>query len=77
MVKVELLGPAAVAVGGEVLEVEAASLAELKTALAKFEGVAKWLEISAVAVNDELVSDLGFGLKDGDKVCILPPVCGG
>jgi molybdopterin synthase sulfur carrier subunit len=37
----------------------------------------KWLENSAVAVNDMLVSSRDIELKDGDRVAILPPVCGG
>ncbi|HHE07470.1 MAG TPA: MoaD/ThiS family protein, partial [Chlorobaculum parvum] len=36
-----------------------------------------WLDNSAVAVNDTLVSGLETPLKDGDKVSLLPPVCGG
>jgi molybdopterin synthase sulfur carrier subunit len=39
--------------------------------------MAEWLKNSAVAVNDTLVSSLDVKLKDGDKVSLLPPVCGG
>jgi molybdopterin synthase sulfur carrier subunit len=36
-----------------------------------------WLENCAVAVNDLLVSSRDVALKDGDRVVLLPPVCGG
>jgi len=39
--------------------------------------VATKIENSAVAVNDTLVSTREYELKDGDKVVLLPPVCGG
>ena len=45
------------------LKLEAANLSEVK--------------ICAVAVNDEIASSLDAPLKDGDKISILPPVCGG
>ncbi len=73
MIKVEFLGP----IGREPMEVEASSLNELKHILNKIEDLSEWLKICAVAVNDEIVSDAGFLLKDGDRVAILPPVCGG
>ncbi len=41
--------------------------AELKT----------WIETCAVAVNDVMVMDLNTALNSGDKVSLLPPVCGG
>jgi molybdopterin synthase sulfur carrier subunit len=43
----------------------------------KEEGLEKWLENSAVAINDVLVKDKTVALNDGDKVSLLPPVCGG
>ncbi|MCF6206485.1 MAG: MoaD/ThiS family protein, partial [Sulfurovum sp.] len=30
-----------------------------------------------VELNDTMVSDLSTPLKDGDRISILPPVCGG
>ncbi|WP_304345109.1 MoaD/ThiS family protein, partial [Campylobacter showae] len=39
--------------------------------------LSEWLKICAVAVNDEIASSLDAPLKDGDKISILPPVCGG
>ncbi|MBP5778623.1 MAG: MoaD/ThiS family protein [Campylobacter sp.] len=73
MIKVEFLGP----IGLESAEFNAANLKELKEILSKDENLKKWLEISAVAINDKMIFDLDHDLKDGDVVSILPPVCGG
>ena len=73
MVKVEFLGP----IPKEPLEVEISNLAELATLLQQDATLAPWLENSAVAVNDTLVASLNIALKDGDKISLLPPVCGG
>jgi len=73
MIKVEFLGPMA----QEIIELEAQTLAEVATQLQNIESVAPWLEKCAVAVNDEMTANLGMPLKDGDRVSILPPVCGG
>jgi len=73
MVKVEFLGPMA----QEVIELKARTLAEVATQLQNIESIAPWLDKCAVAVNDEMTADLSMILKDGDKVSILPPVCGG
>ncbi|MBQ7675397.1 MAG: MoaD/ThiS family protein [Campylobacter sp.] len=73
MIKVEFLGP----IGLENAEFNASNLKELKEILSKDENLKKWLEISAVAINDKMVFDLDCKLKDGDVVSILPPVCGG
>lgn len=73
MIRVEFLGP----IKKDDLEIKASNLAELKEILNKDEGLKKWLEISAVAINDEIISNLDKELKNGDKVSILPPVCGG
>ena len=73
MIKVEFLGP----IGLESTEFNASNLKELKEILSKDENLKKWLEISAVAINDKMVFDLDCELKDGDVVSILPPVCGG
>jgi sulfur-carrier protein len=56
---------------------EANTLADVAEALRKDQELAPWLENSAVAVNDTLVSGLDTPLKSGDKVSLLPPVCGG
>lgn len=73
MIVVEFLGP----ISRENLEVDVKNFDELKNILIKDDEIAKWLEISAVALNDKIVSNLDENLKDGDKISILPPVCGG
>ncbi|QOY51794.1 MoaD/ThiS family protein [Candidatus Sulfurimonas baltica] len=73
MVRVEFLGP----MQKEPLELEITNLSELANILQDDKDMQKWLENSAVAVNDTLVSSRDFSLKDGDKVSLLPPVCGG
>ncbi len=73
MIKVEFLGP----IGKEPLELDVKSLAELSEELKKDESLNEWTQNSAVAVNDVLVQDKSMALNDGDKVSLLPPVCGG
>jgi len=73
MVKVEFLGP----IQKEPLELEITNINELAKILQDDKEMAEWLENSAVAVNDTLISTKDFVLKDGDKVALLPPVCGG
>ncbi len=73
MVKIEFLGPMA----QEVIELDAKTLADVATQLQNIESIAPWLDKCAVAVNDEMTADLSMLLKDGDKISILPPVCGG
>jgi molybdopterin synthase sulfur carrier subunit len=73
MVTVEFLGP----IGREPAEIEAASLEELSVILAEDETLKPWLKNSAVAVNDEMVSNRSHPLKAGDRITLLPPVCGG
>lgn len=73
MVRVEFLGP----IQKEPLEVEAATLHDVAAALQNDAEVKDWLESCAVAVNDTMVKSLDTVLKSGDKVSLLPPVCGG
>ncbi len=73
MVKVEFLGP----INKEAVEIDVKNLKELKEYLSNDEELKGWLENSAVAVNDKLVTSLDVELKDGDRVAVLPPVCGG
>ncbi len=73
MVKVEFLGP----IGKAPLELDVTNLAELSKALQGDPEMKKWLENCAVAVNDTMVADLNHPLKSGDRVSLLPPVCGG
>ncbi|EAJ3642168.1 MoaD/ThiS family protein [Campylobacter jejuni] len=73
MVKVEFLGP----INKENLELEVKNLKELKEILQKYESLKEWLELCAVSLNDEIIFDENTKLKDGDKIALLPPVCGG
>jgi molybdopterin synthase sulfur carrier subunit len=73
MVNIEFLGP----IKKEPLQLEINNLNELSSALKQDESLSVWLESCAVAVNDVLVSSKDTVLKDGDKVSLLPPVCGG
>ncbi|MDO5046545.1 MoaD/ThiS family protein [Campylobacter sp.] len=75
MVEVEFLGPIKI----DNIKLEASNLLEVKEALKGYSELelGEWLKICAVAVNDEIASDLNVALKDGDKISILPPVCGG
>ena len=73
MIRVEFLGP----IQKEPLELEITNLNQLAKILQDDKEMTQWLDNSAVAVNDTLVSSLEAPLKDGDKVSLLPPVCGG
>ena len=73
MVKVEFLGP----IGKTPVEMEAATLADVSAQLKEDASLIKWLDKCAVALNDTMVNDLTTVLKDGDRISILPPVCGG
>ncbi len=73
MVRVEFLGP----IQKAPLELDIDNLNQLRSILQKDDELQEWLQNSAVALNDTLVSSLDVALKDGDKVSLLPPVCGG
>ena len=73
MIKVEFLGP----IGKPSLEMEAATLADVANRLKEDTELVSWLDKCAVAINDTMVNDLATILQDGDRVSILPPVCGG
>ena len=73
MVKVEFLGPIQI----ETKEFDVKNIRELKDELYKIDELSDWLVTCAVAVNDEIITDPNTPLKDGDKVTLLPPVCGG
>ncbi len=73
MVTIEFLGP----INKKPISVDIQNLNELSEILKQDENLKSWLNNSAVAVNDTLVKDKNKILKDGDKVSLLPPVCGG
>jgi molybdopterin synthase sulfur carrier subunit len=70
---VEFLGP----IQKKPLELDITNLNELAKILQEDKEMQQWLENSAVAINDTLVSSRDVVLKDGDRVALLPPVCGG
>lgn len=73
MIRIEFLGP----IQKEALELDISNLNELAAILQEDKEMTEWLTNCAVAVNDTLVSSLEAPLKDGDKISLLPPVCGG
>ncbi|APW66471.1 MULTISPECIES: MoaD/ThiS family protein [Arcobacteraceae] len=73
MVKVEFLGP----INKESMNLDISNLSQLSEVLKKDNEVATWLQTCAVAINDTLVSSKDVKLNSGDKISLLPPVCGG
>ncbi len=73
MITVEFLGP----IGIKPMQLYIDNLQQLSDMLKDHEKVSSWLENCAVAVNDILIQDKNIELKPGDKVSLLPPVCGG
>ena len=73
MITIEFLGP----INKENINLNISNLKELKDILNKDENLSQWLEISSIAVNGKIVSNINTPLKNGDIVSILPPVCGG
>jgi sulfur-carrier protein len=73
VVTVEFLGP----IGKAPIMVDVTSLTELGEILKQDDSLDEWLLNSAVAINDVLVKDKNAKLNKGDRVSLLPPVCGG
>ena len=73
MVIVEFLGP----INKDDMKVDIKNLAELSEILKNDKEISSWLETCAVAINDTLICSKDVDLKDGDKISLLPPVCGG
>jgi len=73
MVKIEFLGP----INKEDMDLDITNISELSVILKNDIEVSTWLETCAVAVNDMLITSRDITLVDGDKVSLLPPVCGG
>jgi len=73
MVKIEFLGP----INKKTMDLEIDNLTQLSEILKRDKDVSSWLETCAVAINDTLVCSKDIILNDGDKISLLPPVCGG
>ncbi|QOG12663.1 MoaD/ThiS family protein [Arcobacter sp. FWKO B] len=73
MVKVEFLGP----ISKEPMELDIKSLDELSVILKDDLQVSSWLNSCAVALNDKIINSRDVVLQSGDKISLLPPVCGG
>ena len=73
MVTVEFLGP----IQKQPLQVEITNLDELSAILRTDPPMEDWLSNCAIAINDTLIQDKGVVLKNGDRISLLPPVCGG
>ncbi len=73
MVEVEFLGP----INKKSMQVDINNLSQLGIILKKEEKLSKWLDVCAVAINDKLISKNDIKLNNGDKISLLPPICGG
>ena len=73
MIRVEFLGP----ISRDTIEIEANTMRDVADYLKDDKDLREWLPKCAVALNDEIISDLTIELNDGDRVTLLPPVCGG
>ena len=73
MVIVEFLGP----INKDDMKLDIKNLAELSEIVKNDKEVYSWLDTCAVAINDTLICSKDVDLEDGDKISLLPPVCGG
>ncbi len=73
MVEVEFLGP----INKDSLQLDIKNLSQLSEILKEDKDVSSWLQTCAVAINDTLICSKDIELNDGDKISLLPPVCGG
>ncbi len=73
MVLIEFLGP----INKEDIKLNITSLKELSNYMKNDEELKEWIDNCAVAVNDKIIKNKDYQLKTGDKISILPPVCGG
>lgn len=73
MVEVEFLGP----INKKTMSLDISNLSQLSEILKNDSDISSWLDKCAVAVNDTMVSSKDVELNDGDKISLLPPVCGG
>ena len=73
MAKIEFLGPIPI----DTIDVNIKSMKELSILLNTIPEMQEWIDNSAVAVNNTIVSSLNIVVADEDVITILPPVCGG
>lgn len=73
MIEVEFLGP----LGNKTYTSNAMDLHALKEELQTISEINLWLKDCAVALNGVLITSLDTPIKAGDKIALLPPVCGG
>ena len=73
MARIEFLGP----INKKPIEVDIKHLSDLKTLFQDDPDMKAWIKNSAIAVNDQLVSNLNLSVSKNDKISLLPPVCGG
>lgn len=73
MIEVEFLGP----LGNKTYTSNAINLQALKKELQAIPEINIWLKDCAIALNNEIVTSLDIPIKKGDKIALLPPVCGG
>jgi len=73
MVIIEFAGP----LNKDKIKIDISTLKELSDFILKDDNLKEWADNLAVAVNDEIITDINFKLKDGDRITLLPPVCGG
>lgn len=73
MVKVDFLGP----INVDSVEINIKSLNELSEYMLSDSRLKEWVNNSAIAINDNLISNKNVELKSGDVISVLPPVCGG
>jgi len=73
MVTLDFLGP----IDKDSIKLDIKTLKELSQYMQSDETLKEWIDKCAIAVNDTIVTNKDLILKDGDRISILPPVCGG
>ena len=73
MIEIDFLGP----LGNKTYTSNATNLHVLKEELKAIPELQDWLKDCAIALNNEIISSLDTPIKEGDKIVLLPPVCGG
>ena len=79
MVKLEFLGPISCAIDN--CEIEATTLEDVISFIKAQKELESWIDDLALAINDKIIQNSldnkNISLSDGDKISVLPPVCGG